>query len=146
MFPEGWTQLGAGRTASGLDPRVSVDSARGVTFVPAQHVRGLLYQDVDDEAEIAELAAGLVPQSLAPGWCASTYAAWRWMPTTYVVTRGDTEEMVAAQEWIVKSAVENVPNAIDKVVRRDVGHCPFWSQTEWTAALLIEEAERSVEP
>ena len=103
----------------------------------------MMYQDVPD-AEVASIAEQLVPQSLAGNWCTSTFAAWRWIPTTYVITLGDQKATVAAEEWIVKSAVESGRSAIDRVVRREVGHSPFWSQSEWYAGMLIEEAERSV--
>jgi hypothetical protein len=103
----------------------------------------MMYQDVP-EAEVAVIAAQLVPQSLAGNWCTSSFAAWRWIPSTYVVTLRDQKATVAAEEWIVESAVESGRCAIDRVVRREVGHSPFWSQAEWMAGLLVEEAKRSV--
>jgi hypothetical protein len=103
----------------------------------------MMYQDVPDD-EVDAIAAQLVPQSLAGLWCTSSFAAWRWIPNTYVVTLGDQKATVAAEEWIVKSAMESGRCAIDRVVRREVGHSPFWSQAEWMAGLLLEEAERSM--
>ncbi|KAL5398016.1 hypothetical protein PMIN02_001834 [Paraphaeosphaeria minitans] len=141
MFGEGWTQVPPG-TGGGLDPDVTVDLARGIYYVHPSHVKAMMYQDVPD-AEVAAIAAQLVPQSLAGNWCTSLFAAWRWIPSTYVITLGDQEATVAAEEWIVKSAAESGRCAVDRVVRREVGHCPHWSQAEWMAGLLVEEAERS---
>ncbi|KAL5452245.1 hypothetical protein PMIN06_005970 [Paraphaeosphaeria minitans] len=141
MFGEGWTQVPPG-TGDGLDPDVTVDLARGIYYVHPSHVKAMMYQDVPD-AEVAAIAAQLVPQSLAGNWCTSLFAAWRWIPSTYVITLGDQEATVAAEEWIVKSAAESGRCAVDRVVRREVGHCPHWSQAEWMAGLLVEEAERS---
>lgn len=103
----------------------------------------MMYQDVPD-AEVATIAQQLVPQSLAGSWCTSTFAAWRWIPSTYVVTLGDQKATVAAEEWIVKRAFESGRCAVDRVVKRDVGHSPFWSQAEWCAEMLIDEAERTM--
>jgi hypothetical protein len=33
---------------------------------------------------------------------------------------------------------------VRKVVRREVGHAPFWSQPEWTAEMLVAEAKEVV--
>ncbi|KAJ4303347.1 hypothetical protein N0V90_002240 [Kalmusia sp. IMI 367209] len=142
MFPENWTQLPPG-TGDGLDPNITVDLARGIYYVAPPNVKAMMYQDVPD-AEVEEIARGLVPQSLAVNWCTSTFAAWRWIPTTYVLTLRDQAATVRAEEWIVKNAMESGECAVDRVVRREVGHSPFWSQAEWTAGMLIEEAERSV--
>ncbi|OAG03623.1 alpha/beta-hydrolase [Paraphaeosphaeria sporulosa] len=142
MFGEGWTQVPPG-TGEGLDRNITVDLARGIYYVHPAQVKAMMYQDVSD-AEIAAIAAQLVPQSLAGNWCTSSFAAWRWIPSTYVIALGDQKATVAAEEWIVKSAVESGRCAVDRVVRRKVGHCPHWSQAEWMARLLAEEAERSV--
>ena len=103
----------------------------------------MMYQDVPDE-EIPAIANSLVPQSIACAWCTSTYAAWRHIPSTYIITLGDQKATVAAEEWIVKSAIESGRHMVDRVIRREVGHSPFWSQPEWLARVLVEEAERSM--
>lgn len=142
MFGENWTQVPPG-TGDGLDPKVAFDLARGVSYVIAGNVKALMYQDLPD-AEVDEIARSLVPQSLAVDWCTSTFAAWRWIPTTYVITLRDQPAMVQTQEWIVKTAMVSGECALDRVIRREVDHSPFWSQTEWTAKMLVEEAERTV--
>lgn len=103
----------------------------------------MMYQDVPDE-EVAAISTSLVPQSLAGNWCTSTHAAWRHIPTTYVMTLRDQRATVAAEEWILKNAIESGRHMIDRVIRREVGHSPFWSQPEWLARMLVEEAERSM--
>ncbi|KAF2244960.1 alpha/beta-hydrolase [Trematosphaeria pertusa] len=142
MFPEGWTQCPRG-TGEGLDPDIVVDLESGTYTVLPEKVKGLMYQDVSED-EALEIAEGLLPQSLPPNWCTTTHAAWRWIPTTYVITLGDKASTVAAEEWLVKSAMENEPHAIEKVIRREVGHTTFWSQPGWTAEMLIGEAAGEV--
>ncbi|KAF2445809.1 alpha/beta-hydrolase [Karstenula rhodostoma CBS 690.94] len=142
MFAEGWTQVPPG-TGDGLGPNITVDLSRGIYYLHPSHVKSMMYQDVPD-GEVAAIAEQLVPQSLAGNWCTSTFAAWRWIPSTYVITLGDQKATVAAEEWIVKSAMESGRCAVDRVVRKKVGHCPHWSQAEWMAGFLVEEAGRSV--
>lgn len=111
--------------------------------MPSQ-IKAMMYQDVPDE-EVAAITTALVPQSLAGNWCTSTHAAWRHIPTTYIITMGDQKATVAAEDWIVTTAIESGRHKIDRVERREVGHSPFWSQPEWLAGLLVEDAERSTQ-
>ncbi|KAF1973316.1 hypothetical protein BU23DRAFT_568331 [Bimuria novae-zelandiae CBS 107.79] len=73
----------------------------------------------------------------------NAYAAWQHIPTTYILTHSEQRATVAAEEWIVKRAVESDRHKIDRVVRSEGGQTAFWSEPEWLAGMLVEE-ERSV--
>ena len=53
------------------------------------------------------------------------------------MTLKDKPSTVQAVEWMLNSQ----PDAVRKAIRREVGHSPVWSQPEWTAQMLIGEAE-----
>ncbi|ORY07251.1 Alpha/Beta hydrolase protein [Clohesyomyces aquaticus] len=138
IVPEGFQHSATG-TRDNMVEEMKVDFDAGVITVLPEDVKGLMYQDVSDE-EALEVAKTLVPQSLGGFWCTTTYAAWRYIPTTYVVTLKDKPSTVVAAEYLVKTAMEIEPNCVEKVIRREVGHAPFWSQAEWTVEMLAEEA------
>jgi pimeloyl-ACP methyl ester carboxylesterase len=103
----------------------------------------MFYQDLDD-ARVAELAKDLQPQSLGAFWSTTTHAAWRVIPTTYILCTADVPTTVVAAQYLVDSAKGSGSHKIDKLIKIDTGHSPFLSRPEWTAATLIEEAKRSV--
>lgn len=121
-----------------------VDFDRGIVTVNPEDVKGLMYQDLPDE-DALEVAKTLVPQSLGPFWCTTTYAAWRIIPTTYVLTMMDKPSTVAAAEYLVENAKKSGKCKVDNIIRRDVGHAPFWSQPEWTVEMFLQETSRNAE-
>jgi pimeloyl-ACP methyl ester carboxylesterase len=143
IVSEGFRHSSPG-TRENMVEEMRVDFDRGIVTVNAEDVKGLMYQDLSDE-DALEVAKTLVPQSLGPFWCTTTYAAWRFIPTTYVLTLRDKPSTVAAAEYLVESAKKSGQCKVDKVIRREVGHAPFWSQPEWTVEMLVEEANRKVE-
>jgi hypothetical protein len=104
----------------------------------------MFYQDLDD-ATVADLAKDLLPQSLGAFWSTTTHAAWRIIPSTYILCLGDKPTTVVAAKYLIDSAKASGPHKIDNVIEFDVGHSPFISKPEWTAATLIKEAGRQVE-
>jgi hypothetical protein len=102
----------------------------------------MFYQDLDDST-VAELSKDLQPHSFGAFWSTTTYAAWRYIPTTYVVCNGDKPSTVMAAQYLVDSAKASGQHKIDNVVKVDAGHSPFISMPEWTAKLLIEEAGKT---
>jgi len=102
----------------------------------------MFYQDLSDDIA-ASLAQDLQPQSLAAFWSTTTHAAWRHIPTTYVLCTADVPTTVAAAQYLVDSAKASGDHKIDNVIKVDAGHSPFISKPEWTARVLIEEAERT---
>jgi pimeloyl-ACP methyl ester carboxylesterase len=113
----------------------------GVITIAPEDAKNMFYQDLDDET-VAELAKDLQPQSLGAYWSKTTYAAWRVIPTTYIVCTKDVPSTVAAAKYFVKIAKENEPNKIDDVFEMETGHCPFISEPGHTAEKLIAESKR----
>lgn len=72
----------------------------------------------------------------------TTHAAWRIIPTTYILCMGDKPSTVAAAQYLIDTAKASGQHRIDNVIKHDVGHSPFISQPEWLAQTLIEEAGR----
>jgi len=76
-------------------------------------------------------ASQLLPQSLGVYWSQTTYAAWRYIPTTYVLCGRDQAITLPYGEMILKAAQDSKPNMIDIVERCDVaGHCVMLSQVQ----------------
>lgn len=72
----------------------------------------------------------------------TTHAAWRIIPTTYILCMGDKPTTVAAAQYLIDTAKASGQHRIDNVIKHDVGHSPFISQPEWLAQTLIGEASR----
>lgn len=104
--------------------------------------KDMMYQDCSEE-QVKNLIAELRPHSLAVFWSKTTYAAWRAIPTTYVICEKDSPSTVAAANWLIDAAKSSGTHAIDQVVHHDVGHSPFISQPEWTVEMLKEQARNS---
>ncbi|KAF2731454.1 alpha/beta-hydrolase [Polyplosphaeria fusca] len=140
MVPEGFRHSTPG-TRENVVSEMQVDMEGFVMTVAPEHVKGLMYQDLSDE-EVGEVVPTLVPQSLASLYGTTEFAAWRSIPTTYVVTLGDAPSTLVAMRHLIKAAKESEPNMVDTVIEEEVGHAPFWSKPEWCARMLIEQAER----
>ena len=107
--------------------------------IEPEDVKGLFYQDLQDDV-VRELAKDLRPQSLGVFWSTTSYAAWKHVPTTYVICEDDTPSTVVAANYLLSSAQAVEGNKVDTVVRHKVGHSPFLSQPEWTVKMLREAA------
>lgn len=105
----------------------------------------MFYQDIDDEDTLTQLTADLQPQSFGAFWSTTSYAAWRDIPTTYILCTGDKPTTVIAAQYLVDSAKASGKNKIDNLIKVDAGHSPFVSKPDWTAQTLIEEAARKFE-
>lgn len=108
-------------------------------IVEPEDAKGLFYQDLPDDV-VSELAKDLRPQSLGVFWSTTSYAAWKHVPTTYVICEDDTPSTVAAAGYLLSTAQAAEGSKVDTVVKRKVGHSPFLSQPEWTASMLREAA------
>jgi pimeloyl-ACP methyl ester carboxylesterase len=109
--------------------------------VQPEDAKAMFYQDLDDHT-VEELAKDLQPQSLGAFWSITTSAAWRHIPTTYIICTADAPTTVAAAQYLVDSARASGSHKIDQVIKVNAGHSPFISKPEWTASTLIEEASR----
>ena len=107
--------------------------------VDPKDAKALFYQDLPDDA-VSEWAAKLRPQSLGVYWSTTSHAAWRHIPTTYVICLKDVPTTLAAVDGLLAVVRSTDNHQLDTVIRRDVGHSPFISQPEWTADMLKEAA------
>lgn len=116
----------------------------GIITVDPSDVKDMFYQDIpsSNTTLLAELSADLRPQSLGAFWGTTTYAAWRDIPTTYILCTKDRPTTVAAARYLIQTAKESGPHKIEKVIEVEAGHSPFISMPEWTAQTLIEESTR----
>lgn len=110
--------------------------------VSPEDAKDLFYQDVSDDV-VSQLAAKLRPQSLGVYWSTTSFAAWRHIPTTYVICLKDTPSTVAAVHGLLAHVRSTDNHKLDNVIEREVGHSPFLSQPEWTAEMLKEAASNN---
>ncbi|KAI1142081.1 alpha/beta-hydrolase [Hypoxylon sp. FL0543] len=137
LVPEGFQHSPQG-TRDNMVPEMKTDFEAGIITVRPEDAKDMFYQDLDDET-VAELAKDLRPQSLASYWSTTTFAAWRYIPTTYILGTADRPTTVAAAQYLVDRAKANGTHMIDKIIHVDTGHSPFISRPEWTAQTLLGE-------
>lgn len=86
-------------------------------------------------------ASKLCHQSAGVYTSTTTYAAWRYIPSTFVI---GTEDRTAITPKIVSFMIEIArkiePTAFDVVERCDGGHCLMISRPEWLADVLRRAA------
>ncbi|KAK8092400.1 uncharacterized protein PG998_014885 [Apiospora kogelbergensis] len=140
LVPEGFQHSPTG-TRDNMVPEMKTDMDAGSITILPEDAKHMFYQDVDD-ATAAELAKNLRPQSLGAYWCTTTFAAWRYIPTTYIICKRDVPTTVAAIHWLIETAKASGSHKIDAVIEVDAGHSPFISKPQWLAETLIAEAER----
>lgn len=138
IVPEGF-QHSAHGTRDNMVPVMKTDFEAGTVIVEPEDAKGLFYQDLPDDV-VSELAKDLRPQSLGVFWSTTSHAAWKHVPTTYVICEDDTPSTVAAAGYLLSTAQAAEGSKVDTVVKRKVGHSPFLSQPEWTASMLREAA------
>ncbi|KAI1086143.1 alpha/beta-hydrolase [Rostrohypoxylon terebratum] len=138
LVPEGFQHSPHG-TRDNMVPEMKTDLAAGIITIRPEDAKDMFYQDIDDET-VAELAKSLRPQSFGSYWSTTTYAAWRHIPTTYILGTADRPSTVVAAQYLIDTAKSNGPHKIEKVIHVDAGHSPFISRPEWTAQTLIDEA------
>ncbi|KAI5917474.1 alpha/beta-hydrolase [Camillea tinctor] len=140
LVPEGFQRSPEG-TRDNMIEEMKTDFDAGIITVLSEDVKDIFYQDMDDET-VAERAKNLRLQSLGAFWSTTTYAAWRYIPTTYILCMRDKPSTVIATEHLINAAKASGINKIDNVIRVDAGHSPFIRKPEWNATTLIEEAHR----
>lgn len=102
-----------------------------VVNVDRDDAKRIFYNDLPSE-EGDKWAAKLLPQSVGVYSGIQTYAAWRYIPSTYVIGKEDktafTPEVVNS---IISTARQIEPSAFDVVEGCDGGHCLMISQPDW---------------
>lgn len=112
----------------------------GVVRVEPEDAKKIFYNDLPS-AEADEWTSKLLHQSLGVYSSTTTYAAWRDIPSTYVIGENDkTTFTPVVVEMMIKGAKELEPNAFDVVERCDGGHCLMISCPQWTANVLRKAA------
>lgn len=100
----------------------------------------MFYNDLTSE-EGDKWAASLKPQSLGVYSSTTTYAAWRHIPSTFVIgTNDQTFFSPKVVESIIFNAKELEPSAFDVVEKCDGGHCLMISRPEWLSGVLKRAA------
>jgi pimeloyl-ACP methyl ester carboxylesterase len=111
--------------------------------VSTEDAKKIFYNDISSEEGDA-WASKLSHQSIGVYTSTTTYAAWRHIPSTYVVGTEDkttfTPELV---DFIVNAAKSIEPTAFDVVEKCDGGHCLMISRPEWLADVLRRAAGES---
>ena len=95
----------------------------------------ILYNDLPTQ-EASLWASRLIPQSYAVQKTMTTRAAWRFIPSTYLVCENDQAVPADFQRMFAKMINAAVVNSTS-------GHSPMLSQPEMLAAKIVE-AMRSI--
>lgn len=80
-------------------------------------------------------------QSLGVYTSTTSYAAWRYIPSTHVI--GTEDKTVFTPEFInsmIDAARKIEPTAFDVIEQVDAGHCLMVSRPEWLANVLRRAA------
>ncbi|KAF2012419.1 alpha/beta-hydrolase [Aaosphaeria arxii CBS 175.79] len=138
IVPEGFQHSPQG-TRNNMVPEMKTDLESGIVTVREEDAKNMFYQDIDD-GSVAELVRDLRPQSLGSFWSITTFAAWRFIATTYILCTSDRPSTVAAAEYLIETAKASGQHRIEKVIAVDCGHSPFISRPQWLCRTLIEES------
>ncbi|TRX93372.1 hypothetical protein FHL15_005647 [Xylaria flabelliformis] len=141
LVPEGFQHSPRG-TRDQMVLEMKTDLEKGTVTVMPEDAKAMFYQDLDDE-KVTDLVKDLRPQSFGAFWSTTDHAAWRIIPTTYILTLKDKPSTVAAARYLIDTAKASGAHKIDNIIEIDAGHSPFISKPEWTANMLIEEANRA---
>ena len=85
-------------------------------------------------------ASLLEPHSVGAMWSDQTYAAFKDIPSTYVVCELDRVVSVEQQERMIKSAKDAQSTAFDVVERLQSGHEPIFSKVEELVGVMERAA------
>ncbi|KAJ4294977.1 hypothetical protein N0V90_006985 [Kalmusia sp. IMI 367209] len=119
---------------------MKADIEHGIVTVSSDDAKKIFYNDISSE-EGDEWVAKLAHQSIGVYTSTTSYAAWRYIPSTYVIGTEDkttfTPEVV---DYIINTARSIEPSAFDVVEKCDGGHCLMISRPEWLADVLRRAA------
>ncbi|KAF2762830.1 alpha/beta-hydrolase [Pseudovirgaria hyperparasitica] len=139
MIPEGAT-IGNSDTGDGVHLFWQVDLDKGIVWVEKEQQLNLWFHDLPpDQAE--QWAARTRVHSLGVLWSKTSYAAWRYIPSTYVIPEDDRGFAVAAMEAMVETARIASPTALKETKRiPGAGHFVMLSKPGAVAEILGEVA------
>lgn len=108
--------------------------------VDPEDARKIFYHDLSP-AEADDWASKLTHQSLGVYSSTQTHAAWRHIPSTYVVGERDRTALTPqAVEMMLDGARRLEPGAFDVVERCDGGHCLMIGRPVWPSEVLRRAA------
>lgn len=111
---------------------------KGVATVTDEDARDVFYNDLSDE-EATKWISKLKHQSEGVYITPVTYAAWRYIPSTYVI--GTEDKSSVSREVVDYMINQDQPNAIDSVETCEGGgHCLMISRPDWLASALRRAA------
>ncbi|KAJ4245066.1 hypothetical protein NW762_014277 [Fusarium torreyae] len=137
-MPEGFSPVAGGAE---YPTWMKIDAEKGFVAVDQEDAKSVFYNDLPaDEAD--KWARKIQHQSIGVYTSTTTYAAWRHIPSTFVICKRDktafTQEMV---EFMIQTAKKEEPSAFDIVeVREDAAHCVVISQPAWVADVVRRAA------
>ena len=115
-------------------------SQNGVVNVSPEDAKRIFYNDLPS-SEADKWPTKLQPQSLGVYSSSTTYAAWRSIPSAFVIGTEDkttfTPEVV---DVMINTAKQLPPSAFDVVENCDGGHCLMISRPVWLATVLRRAA------
>ena len=119
---------------------------RGIVNVDPEDAKQIFYHDIPSE-EGDKWAAKIQHQSVGVYTSTTTYAAWRHIPSTFIIGSEDrttfTPELV---QYMIDKARQQEPSAFDTVETCEgAGHCLMISHPEWLADALRRAAGESFE-
>jgi pimeloyl-ACP methyl ester carboxylesterase len=115
----------------------------GIVTVQAEDAKSVFYNDFSLE-EADSWASKLIHQSVGVYTSTTSWAAWRHIPSTYVIgTKDKTTFTLEMVENMINMARSIEPSAFDVVEKCDGGHCLMISRPEWLADVLRRAAGES---
>jgi hypothetical protein len=109
-----------------------------------EDAKDIFYNDISSE-EGDLWASKLSHQSIGVYTSTTSYAAWRYIPSTYVIgTKDKTTFTPEVVSFMIDTAKKIEPTAFDVVERCDGGHCLMISHPKWLADVLRRAAGETV--
>jgi pimeloyl-ACP methyl ester carboxylesterase len=136
-MPEGFQPTAGGAQ---FPPWMKLDMENGIVTVATEDAKKIFYNDLSSE-EADQWAGKLAHQSVGVYTSTTSYAAWRYIPSTYVIgTEDKTSFTPEVVDFIINTARQLEPTAFDVVEKCDGGHCLMISRPEWLADVLRRAA------
>ncbi|MCJ1328568.1 hypothetical protein MMC10_005245 [Thelotrema lepadinum] len=128
-------------TRDGMVDVMHTDMEKGIVTLKAEDAKDLLYQDLPDDQALAR-GKRLRPQSIGVYWSKTSYAAWRHIPTVYVVCKQDAPATVTAVRWLIEAVRGQPDNKVENVIELNTGDSPFLSQPDTIVGIFENLTQR----
>ncbi|MCJ1307507.1 hypothetical protein MMC25_001153 [Agyrium rufum] len=140
LVPEGFQHSPRG-TRDNMIPIMQTDFESGTITLDLSGAKDLLYQDMSLSSAMPWVEK-LRTQSLGVYYSTTIHAAWRHIPTSYIICTLDLPSTVGIIHHLISTAKASGAHKVDSVIEVDAGHSPFLSRPEWTVDTLIAEAAK----